>query len=298
MRVTHITSRPAQIKQHEIVGVKVDIDMANSHTIGSRTWEQATLAARCEELASTGIAVTGLSETHWPYHMTRNPGDRDHALICTEGYGEVWQDGVWVECKPGMIYLAPKGAIHAYRAIRGMSWNHVWVIYQPNTPIVMPRKSECRLCEETHDALVHALKGLNVEVAAGRNVNQRRLWAGLVSSYWQSIITSNAPRRRLDPLWRLVDDDLAHPWTLEELARKAGVSDEHLRRLAQLEVGRSPLRQVTWLRLTRASALLQTTRMKLEEIAQRVGYGDAFSFSTAYSRWFGTPPSAGRAPQG
>jgi transcriptional regulator GlxA family with amidase domain len=138
------------------------------------------------------------------------------------------------------------------------------------------------------------LKGLNAEVAAGRNLNQRRLWAGLVSGYWQSIITSNAPRRRLDTLWRLVDDDLAHQWTLAELARKAGVSDEHLRRLAQIEVGRSPLRQVTWLRLTRASALLQTTRMKLEEIAQLVGYGDAFSFSSAYSRWFKMPPSAGR----
>jgi AraC-like DNA-binding protein/quercetin dioxygenase-like cupin family protein len=269
--------------------------MANSHTLGPRTREQATLAARCEELASTGIAVTGLSETYWPYHMTRNPADRDHALICTKGRGEVWQDGAWVELKLGMIYLAPKGEIHAYRAIRGIAWHHVWVIYQPNTSIPMPRKSECRSCEESHEALVHALKGLNVEVATGRNLNQRRLWAGLVSGYWQSIITSNSPRRRLDSLWRLVDDDLAHPWTLMELAKKAGVSDEHLRRLSLVEVGRSPLRQVTWLRLTRASALLQTTRMKLEEIAQRVGYGDAFSFSTAYSRWFGMAPSAGRA---
>ncbi len=143
-----------------------------------------------------------------------------------------------------------------------------------------------------------ALRGLNVEVATGRNLNQHRLRAGRVSSYWQSLIIGNAPRRRLDALWRLVDGDLAHPWNLAELARKAGVSDEHLRRLAQPEVGRSPFRHVTWLRLTRASTLLQTTRMKLEEIAQRVGYGDAFSFSVAYSRWFGAPPSVMRGQQG
>lgn len=268
--------------------------MANCHTAGPRTRERATLAARCEELAFTGIAVTGVSEAHWPYHMARRPGDRSHALICTKGHGEVWQNGEWTLCTPGMIYLAPKGETHAYRAVRGVAWHHVWVIYQPTTLISMPRHSELRRCEESHEALVHALNGLNIEVATGRNVSRRRLWAGLVNSYWQSIITSNAPRRRLDPLWRLVDDDLAHPWTLAELARKARVSDEHLRRLALSEVGRSPLRQVTWLRLTRASALLQTTRMKLEEIAQRVGYGDAFSFSTAYRRWFGAPPSAGR----
>lgn len=294
MRLNHISSRSTQVKQQQSPGAVSDIDIVNSHTIGPRTREQAILAARCQDLASTGIAVTGLSETRWPYHIARNPADRDHALICIKGYGEVWQNGVWVECKPGMIYLGPKGAIHAYRAIRGIAWHHVWVIYQPNTMIVMPRKSECRLCEQSCEGLVHALNGLNVEIEAGTNMNQRRLWAGLVSSYWQNIITSNAPRRRLDPLWRLVDDDLAHPWTLEELAWKAGVSDEHLRRLAQLEVGRSPLRQVAWLRLTRASALLQTTRMKLQEIAQRVGYGDAFSFSAAYSRWFGEPPSACR----
>jgi AraC-like DNA-binding protein len=298
MRVNHMSSgvTPAVIDYKQPVGLYTG--MADCHTTGARTRERATLAARCEELASMGIAVTGVSETHRPYCMVRNQADRAHALICIKGRGEVWQAGEWLPCTPGMIYLAPKGAAHAYRAVSGFAWHHVWVIYKPTTPIVMPCQSELRACEENHEALVHALNGLNEEVATGRNVGQHRLWAGLVSAYWQRIITSNAPRRRLDMLWRLVDTDLAHPWTLVELARKARVSDEHLRRLAMREVGRSPLRHVTWLRLTRASALLQTTRMKLDEIAQLVGYGDAFSFSTAYRRWFGVSPSASRPSGG
>jgi transcriptional regulator GlxA family with amidase domain len=140
-------------------------------------------------------------------------------------------------------------------------------------------------------ALAQALRGLQAELTAGRDPSLLRQWAGLVSAYWSRQLMDNAPPRRLDALWRKVDEELAYPWTILELAKRACVSDEHLRRLALAEVGRSPLRQVAWLRLTRATMLLQTTRMKLDEIALNVGYGDAYSFSTAYRRWFGVPPS-------
>lgn len=63
------------------------------------------------------------------------------------------------------------------------------------------------------------------------------------------------------------------------------------RRLCLWQLGRSPMQQVTSLRLHRAADLLASTRMKVEEVSQTVGYENAFAFSTAFKKWVGWSPS-------
>ena len=65
---------------------------------------------------------------------------------------------------------------------------------------------------------------------------------------------------------------------------------EHLRRRCQLEMGRSPMQQVTYMRIQHAQLLLETTEEKLDAVADRVGYGDGFVFSRAFKRWVGMGP--------
>jgi len=61
---------------------------------------------------------------------------------------------------------------------------------------------------------------------------------------------------RLAKLWETVDSRLAETWTAEELAKMAGCSTEHLRRLCHRYLGRAPMHQVTYLRMRRAAHLL------------------------------------------
>jgi transcriptional regulator GlxA family with amidase domain len=96
---------------------------------------------------------------------------------------------------------------------------------------------------------------------------------------------------RLAQLWETVAGQLADAWTLERLAGMAHVSGEHLRRLCQRELGRSPMHHVTFLRMRRAGELLASTHLKVELIAMEVGYQNPFVFSTAFKKWTGWRPS-------
>ena len=84
---------------------------------------------------------------------------------------------------------------------------------------------------------------------------------------------------------------LADPWSLAKLAREAGYSNEHLRRLCRRQLGRSPMHQVTYLRMRRATELLASTELTIEAIAHEVGYHNPFVFSNAFTKWIGWSPS-------
>jgi AraC-like DNA-binding protein len=93
---------------------------------------------------------------------------------------------------------------------------------------------------------------------------------------------------------RDMHDDPAHPWTVDELARRAGLSRAAFaKRFAQL-VGRSPLAYLTWWRMTSAARALRHTDAPLAAIATRAGYTSEFAFAKAFKREFGIAPGGFR----
>ncbi|NOU28216.1 MAG: helix-turn-helix domain-containing protein [Polyangiaceae bacterium] len=68
---------------------------------------------------------------------------------------------------------------------------------------------------------------------------------------------------------------MASPFTIADLARGLGTSARTLTRRLQHAVGLAPIRFVQRIRAEQAVHLLQTTTEQLDDIAQRVGYGDA-----------------------
>ena len=78
---------------------------------------------------------------------------------------------------------------------------------------------------------------------------------------------------------------------VERLAKEAGYSNEHLRRLCRKQLGRSPMHQVTYLRMRRAAELLASTDQTIESISQEIGYQNPFVFSNAFTKWIGWRPS-------
>jgi AraC-like DNA-binding protein len=117
-------------------------------------------------------------------------------------------------------------------------------------------------------------------------------WAALLNAHTQRAI---GPETRLRQLWERVSADPGHPWTVEELAASMAFSPEHLRRICQAEAGRSPMRYVTELRMRAAATLLASESYSISEVAERVGYDNAFAFSTAFKRHAGVAPSQFRA---
>lgn len=81
------------------------------------------------------------------------------------------------------------------------------------------------------------------------------------------------------------------PWTVAELAKKAALSRSAFFGRFTGAVGKAPMEYLLAWRMALAKKLLREEDLGLDRIAERVGYGSASAFSTAFSRHVGQSPS-------
>lgn len=101
----------------------------------------------------------------------------------------------------------------------------------------------------------------------------------------------------LAELWGQVRDRPGGRWDTDHLATSLGVSRATLYRMVRRGHGTSPARVVEQVRMQEACRLLAEGQHTLEVIADQVGYATGFSFSAAFTRVIGEPPSQFRARQ-
>jgi AraC-like DNA-binding protein len=90
---------------------------------------------------------------------------------------------------------------------------------------------------------------------------------------------------------RRLHDNVAHPWSVEELAREAGLSRSAFSERFSHKVGVPPMQYLIDWRIALAKAMLQRDSPPLEAVAAAIGYQSASAFSTAFRREVGSPPS-------
>lgn len=96
------------------------------------------------------------------------------------------------------------------------------------------------------------------------------------------------------PALRAMHADPAARWTVEALAVLTSTSRAAFARRFRRLVGEPPLTHLTRWRIALAVDLLRDRTLDLTAVAHRVGYADAFSFSSAFRRVRGRSPSAHR----
>jgi transcriptional regulator GlxA family with amidase domain len=89
---------------------------------------------------------------------------------------------------------------------------------------------------------------------------------------------------------RWLNERLDQRWAMIDLAAHCHTSPRTLLRRFQESVGTSPVHYVQKLRVERAKALLETTRLSLDDITGRCGYEDVSSFSKIFKRWSQVTP--------
>jgi AraC-like DNA-binding protein len=280
---------------------EVHIPLREKHTIGAETREWIVTPRMAQVLLAYGIYLTGWSEARGGFAFFRPCPDRSQVLVCLSGMGEAVVDGRWCPCGPGTAYLTPPGRPHAYRALPGGApWVVVWVTHGSDAAQERPLvdRDGPVLVSVNPQALAASIHGLYAEAMgeAMGAVDAEVLgeWASLVSVNARRIARPAGGDPRLHRLWEVVVADLGHSWGVRELARRAGMSGEHLRRLCRQETGRSPMQQVTHLRMRHAAALLSSESYPIIAVAVRVGYDNPFAFSAAFKRTIGLAPSAYR----
>lgn len=136
------------------------------------------------------------------------------------------------------------------------------------------------------------------EQRPGRELVLARLVELLLIETLRSAPAQNAPPgllcgladERLAPALRRMHGQLAHPWTVAQLAKDAALSRSAFFERFTRMVGVAPMEYLSAWRMAVAKDLLRHDDLGLAEVAERVGYSSASTFSTAFSRHVGQSP--------
>lgn len=94
------------------------------------------------------------------------------------------------------------------------------------------------------------------------------------------------------PALRAIHTEPAREWSVPGLAALCHMSRTAFCERFGAAVGEAPLRYLTRWRMTKARQLLTDPALSLEQVAERVGYANAFAFSKAYKRETKASPRA------
>lgn len=136
------------------------------------------------------------------------------------------------------------------------------------------------------------------EQRAGRDLVLARLVEILLIEALRSTSGEDAPAgllrgladARIAQAMRQMHGDPARSWTVEQLAKKSALSRSAFFERFTQAVGLPPMEYLLAWRMAVAKDLLRRQDCALAEVAERVGYGSASTFSTAFSRHVGQPP--------
>jgi transcriptional regulator GlxA family with amidase domain len=142
--------------------------------------------------------------------------------------------------------------------------------------------------------VVSEIAGPLCAVAVARNlvVYLRRTGADPKISPWLE------GRNHIHPVVHRVQNAIAadpsHPWALAELAALAHSSPRHLARLFQSHTGMTPGAYINSLRVALARELLTNTRLPLDHVAERAGFGSSRHLRRVWRRYSALAPGGWR----
>jgi AraC-like DNA-binding protein len=152
---------------------------------------------------------------------------------------------------------------------------------------------------ERLSTLVRLVGEESIERRSGRDLVLTRLVEVLLIEALRSSSAEDTPPGLLRGLadaqlaaaMRQMHGQIARSWTVAQLAKTAALSRSAFFERFTRTVGLPPMEYLLAWRMAVAKDLLRRQDLGVSEVAERVGYGSASTFSTAFSRHVGQPPS-------
>jgi len=146
--------------------------------------------------------------------------------------------------------------------------------------------------------LVQLVGDESIAQRSGRELVLTRLVEVLLIEALRSTAGDDAPPgllrgladARLAPALRQMHRQLSRPWTMAQLAKTAALSRSTFFERFTRTVGVPPMEYLLTWRMAVARDLLRRHDLGISEVAERVGYASASTFSTAFSRHVGQAP--------
>ncbi|TAA26912.1 MULTISPECIES: AraC family transcriptional regulator [Pseudoxanthomonas] len=153
--------------------------------------------------------------------------------------------------------------------------------------------------EDRLGVLVRLVREEAMQTKAGRDLILTRLVEVLLIEALRAAPGDGAPAgllrgladERLARSIREMHRDPARAWTVEQLAKVAALSRSAYFQRFTRAVGLPPMEYLVAWRMAIAKDMLDRQDVGMEQVAERVGYSSASTFSAAFARYVGRPPS-------
>lgn len=226
------------------------------------------------------------------------------ALLCLRGGGEVRLGEAIHAVGAGDWAWLPAREPHAYGTRGTEPWTIAWAHFAGDE---VPAWRELLMGAGTARAAVISLAKDRLEQVAldqvfaalerGYALREQVAAAAALRNAFSAVaqlaLASTALRSSEERVLASVEQlqrDWQRPHRLEELATAAGVSVTHYSMLFRRHTGFAPIDYLIRLRVRHACHLLDTTRLAVGAIAERVGYADAYYFTRCFRRVMGCAP--------
>ncbi len=239
------------------------------------------------------------------YSSTKvGPGVRNHYLLHFEVRGHC--DFCDFDVKEGDCCLLAAGLTHSFRIIDEST--RYWLCFGGTRAkellgmFGIPTDSHARLVVHDREMLfgqIEQLFGLCSEHRKTDDGGERYALAALMTalpmlSTVEKSVHSSA-EDYVSIARRYIEKNYHRTLKMEEVADKLYISEKYLCRLFKQEMGRSPKEYCVELRMRGAASLLVESRLSVAEVAATTGFASATRFSQAFTKYYGTSPTAFRA---
>ena len=218
-----------------------------------------------------------------------------HLQITVSGKASVLVDDNWVDQPANTAYVMPPGAKWGwkYHSNSDRCWSVIYVRLLPEFNLALLKKGSNAfiLPERIPTDMLWAFQRIYREILLKSRPTVLSLLCQMFAYFTREVLDEGVHINHLSELWIQVVADLSYPWNLKKLAFVARMSEEKLRKYCRKETGRTPMGQVTYLRMRRAVEMIEQGFYNMQEIGIQVGYENPFSFSRAFKHFYGKSPS-------
>ncbi|MBC7917928.1 MAG: helix-turn-helix domain-containing protein [Rhodoferax sp.] len=224
------------------------------------------------------------------------------------GSGAIRTADQWRTLLRGDVFLISPGTRQEYGHLpESPHWSNIWVHFQPHGHwlqwLSWPELSKGVMLlsfgeqfdafeAQLHELMDASQKPNRLCLAASMNCLERFL---IAADDFNPLHGGPQLDARIRKALELVGTRLGQSINVEALGREVGLSRARFSTVFSQQVGVSPQVYIEKTRLARAAQLLRASSSSISQIAQSVGFDDAFYFSTRFRKHFGVSPSAYRS---
>ncbi|TLS52798.1 helix-turn-helix domain-containing protein [Paenibacillus antri] len=281
------------------------------------SWEEALLLNEHlfrfdmeTESPTVGVLLADHFTQSYGFQGHRTRGTKDWLIIYTvSGSGSFRVEREVHTCVRGDVVILSPGIPHHYAANEGEEWEILWAHFMPlpewSPWLDLPRTEERLICISTRKEDVR----IRIERAFQRMIRDAAMpelafqeLAKLALAEVLVLLNHGVAEQkkgfemdgRITQVLQYCSQHLNRRHRLSDLAAMAGLSESRFCHLMKEQTGDTITERLRKMRLAKAARLLEFTTLRINEIADEVGFDSAYYFSRQFSAQFGVSPTAYR----